>query len=110
MIDTFLIIVFIVLIILSAFFSGSETAYFNLKTHHDDVPQKLKDLLLKPRHLLVSILTGNTIINVGIGSLAALITMDQVGNNTNIMIKRFPYSLFVLTKTCQSKVCFVYCY
>ena len=47
MIDTFLIIVFIVLIILSAFFSGSETAYFNLKTHHDDVPQKLKDLLLK---------------------------------------------------------------
>ena len=86
MIDTFLIIVFIVLIILSAFFSGSETAYFNLKTHHDDVPQKLKDLLLKPRHLLVSILTGNTIINVGIGSLAALITMDQVGNNTNIIL------------------------
>ena len=88
MIDTFLIIVFIVLIILSAFFSGSETAYFNLKTHHDDVPQKLKDLLLKPRHLLVSILTGNTIINVGIGSLAALITMDQVGNNTNIILIR----------------------
>ena len=86
MIDTFLIIVFIVLIILSAFFSGAETAYFNLKTHHDDVPQKLKDLLLKPRHLLVSILTGNTIINVGIGSLAVLITMDQVGNNTNIIL------------------------
>jgi len=45
MIDIFLIIFFIFLIILSGFFSGSETAYFNLKTHHDDIPQKLRDLL-----------------------------------------------------------------
>ena len=59
---------------LSAFFSGTETAYFNIKTHRDDVPSKLKDLLDNPRRLLVSILTGNTIVNVGIGSLAAIIT------------------------------------
>ena len=86
MIDIFLIIFFISLIILSAFFSGSETAYFNLKTHHDDIPQKLKDLLSNPRSLLVSILTGNTIINVAIGSFAAFITTTQISDNTNIIL------------------------
>ena len=86
MIDIFLIIFFIFLIILSGFFSGSETAYFNLKTHHDDIPQKLRDLLSNPRSLLVSILTGNTIINVAIGSLAAFITTTQISDNTNIIL------------------------
>ncbi len=84
--DMFFIIFFIFLILLSGFFSGSETAYFNLKIHHDDIPQKLKDLLSKPRSLLVSILTGNTIINVAIGSLAALITTSQISDNTNIIL------------------------
>lgn len=86
MIDIFLIIFFISLILLSGFFSGSETAYFNLKIHHDDIPKKLKDLLEKPRSLLVSILTGNTIINVAIGSLAAVITTNQISNDTNIIL------------------------
>ena len=86
MIDIFLIIFFIFLIILSGFFSGSETAYFNLKTHHDDIPQKLRDLLSNPRSLLVSILTGNTIINVAIGSFAAFITTTQISDNTNIIL------------------------
>jgi len=86
MLDIFLIIIFLFLLILSGFFSGSETAYFNLKTHHNDIPEKLKDLLEKPRSLLVSILTGNTIINVAIGSFAALITASQIGNDTNIIL------------------------
>ena len=86
MLDTFLILIFVFLIILSGFFSGSETAYFNLKTHHNDVPRKLKDLLSKPRRLLVSILTGNTIINVAIGSLAVLITTSQISSSPNIIL------------------------
>tara|TARA_B100000212_G_scaffold61501_1_gene41769 strand:- start:354 stop:1538 length:1185 start_codon:yes stop_codon:yes gene_type:complete len=71
---------------LSAFFSGTETAYFNLKTHRDNVPSKLKDLLDNPRRLLVSILTGNTIVNVGIGSLAAIITYRISPDNQNLML------------------------
>ena len=71
---------------LSAFFSGTETAYFNLKTHRDDVPSKLKELLDNPRRLLVSILTGNTIVNVGIGSLAAIITYRISPDNQNLML------------------------
>ena len=85
-ISFYIIIFFILLIVLSAFFSGTETAYFNLKTHRDDVPSKLKDLLDNPRSLLVSILTGNTIVNVGIGSLAAIITYRISPDNQNLML------------------------
>ena len=85
-ISFYIIIFFILLIVLSAFFSGTETAYFNLKTHRDDVPSKLKDLLDNPRRLLVSILTGNTIVNVGIGSLAAIITYRISPDNQNLML------------------------
>ena len=70
---------------MSAFFSGSETAYFNLKLHRDNLPPKLKDLLKNPRNLLVSILTGNTIINVAIGSLAAIITYRLNSDNPNLI-------------------------
>ena len=71
-----MIAIFIALIFLSAFFSGSEIAYFNLKPYRQDIPNKLKKLLLTPRKLLVSILTGNTIVNVLIGSLSTLITVN----------------------------------
>ena len=85
-ISIYIIISFIFLIMLSAFFSGTETAYFNIKTHRDDVSSKLKDLLDNPRRLLVSILTGNTIVNVGIGSLAAIITYRISPDNQNLML------------------------
>ena len=78
--------IFLVLILLSAFFSGTETAYFNIKPHRDDVPSKLKDLLADPRSLLVSILTGNTIINVAIGSLAAIITYRISPDSPNLIL------------------------
>jgi len=86
MIDTFLILIFVLLIVLSGFFSGSETAYFNLRAHHDDIPKKLKDMISRPRRLLVSILTGNTLINVAIGSLAALITTTQISSDPNVIL------------------------
>ena len=85
-ISIYILISFIFLIMLSAFFSGTETAYFNIKTHRDDVPSKLKDLLDNPRRLLVSILTGNTIVNVAIGSLAAIITYRISPDNQNLML------------------------
>ena len=85
-ISFYIVIFFVLLIMLSAFFSGTETAYFILKTHRDDVPSKLKELLDNPRSLLVSILTGNTIVNVGIGSLAAIITYRISPDNQNLML------------------------
>ena len=68
------IFIFILLIIFSAFFSGSETAYFHLRKHSNKTPKKILSILKHPRRLLVSILTGNTLANVAIASLAAYIT------------------------------------
>ena len=68
------IIIFIFLLILSAFFSGTETAYFHIRKHRKETPEKIKSVLDFPQHLLISLLTGNTIVNVSIASLAAYIT------------------------------------
>ncbi|MCF7923097.1 MAG: hemolysin family protein [Candidatus Marinimicrobia bacterium] len=75
---------FIVLLGMSAFFSGSETALFNLKRHdfeklkHDLAPSSrhIVRLLTTPKRLLITILTGNTIVNVALASMAAVITAE----------------------------------
>ncbi len=76
------IALFILLLGTSAFFSGSETALFNLKRQdveklkHDLAPSSrlIVRLLAKPKRLLITILTGNTIVNVALASMAAIIT------------------------------------
>jgi len=73
---------FILLLGTSAFFSGSETALFNLKRNdldklkHDLAPSSrlIVKLLGTPKKLLITILTGNTIVNVALASMAAIIT------------------------------------
>ena len=69
-------IIFIILLILSAFFSGTETAYFHIRKYRKKTPEQIKNILDYPQRLLVSLLTGNTIINVTIASLAAYITIN----------------------------------
>ena len=69
-------IIFFILLILSAFFSGTETAYFHIRKYRKETPKKIKNILDYPQRLLVSLLTGNTIINVTIASLAAYITAN----------------------------------
>lgn len=86
------ITMFILLLGMSAFFSGSETALFNLKRNdleklkHDLAPSSrlIVRLLTTPKRLLITILTGNTIVNVALASMAALITAEiasQMGVN-----------------------------
>ncbi|MBC8196382.1 MAG: HlyC/CorC family transporter [Candidatus Marinimicrobia bacterium] len=77
----FYFILFTILLILSGIFSGSETALFQIKTHRKDIPEDILKLLENPRKLLISILTGNTIINVIIASLAAMITSKFAKDN-----------------------------
>ena len=85
----FYIFLFIILLFLSGIFSGSETALFQFKTHHKDIPDEILQLLENPQKLLVSILTGNTIINVIIASFAAIITIDfahSQGYSTSLIL------------------------
>ena len=71
-----LISIFIILIILSAFFSSLETALFHLKSHQK-INKVVERLLKNPKKLLASLLTGNTIVNISIGSLAAYYTLQN---------------------------------
>ncbi len=74
------IIIFVLLLFLSAFFSGSETAYFNIKEHKKDIPESVLKLLKDPRKLLVSLLTGNTLVNVGLAFMSAIIATKIAQN------------------------------
>ncbi len=89
--------VFIILLVFSAFFSGSETAYFSLtpaqlekfkiSTNHSE--RRVSKLMGWPRQLLITIVIGNTVVNITIASLAAILTSDlshMIGFNQNIVI------------------------
>jgi len=76
------VISFLFFIGLSAFFSGSETALFSL-THIDlarlreqDTPsaRRVIRLLQNPSRLLITILTGNTLVNICAATIATLFT------------------------------------
>ena len=86
---------------LSAFFSGTETAYFHIRKHRDDTPEKVKSTLDHPRRLLVSLLTGNTIVNVAMASLGAYLTHQYAQDHgwhesTLILIEVIVISTIVL--------------
>ena len=75
-----MIIFIIILLIISGFFSASETSFFNLKKH-EKVNKDVKQLLDKPRELLTFILIGNTLANIAIGSIAASYTINVLSKN-----------------------------
>ena len=83
--------------ILSAFFSGSEVALFSLDrkkikntfTNFPLIQEYLDDLLDHPRRLLVSILIGNTFVNVTASIIAVSLAMEfaeSFGYSRNIML------------------------
>ena len=76
----------------SAFFSGSETALFSLsrldlqqlRKENDPNSEKLHELLDQPRRLIISILSGNELVNIAAaanmtGILVSLYGADQAG-------------------------------
>jgi gliding motility-associated protein GldE len=78
------ILILFVLLLLSAFFSGSEVALFsldrkkikkNLESNHL-VGRYLLNLIEHPRRLLVTILIGNTLVNVAASIVAVSIAID----------------------------------
>ena len=91
-------ILLIILILFSAFFSGTETAFFSLsniklkkmisrKEKNAELVAKLKS---NPQRLLITILIGNNLANIAAASLATVIVADifhsqVVGITTGIM-------------------------
>ncbi len=79
--------VLVVLLALSAFFSGSEVALFSIsRTQREDLSgdeskaaRRVIWMLERPRSLLITILLLNTIVNVGAAILSAVLTVDIAG-------------------------------
>ena len=72
----------LVLLLLSGAFSGAETAFFRLQGRIKDfgadaaVPDRVLAVLARPRHLLISLLTANTLVNIAMAFVAALMAAE----------------------------------
>ena len=67
-------LILILLLFLSAFFSGSETAFMSLKLHRKNVPDHLKLILKDSKMFLTSVLSANTIVNISIAVFSTYLT------------------------------------
>ncbi len=98
----FILLVF--LLILSGFFSSSETALFSLgrtKTRHlvkseARVNQLIFQMKQDPHRLLSTILIGNNIVNIGASSLATVITLHYFPGRNAVGIATGVMTLLVL--------------
>ena len=100
----FSLIVTIVLLIISAFVSGSEVAMFSLapadverlKNENNEKERTLLKLLNKPNKLLATILIANNLVNVAIVMLSAYIT-NALFDFTNYQTLGFVIQVVVVT-------------
>ncbi len=87
--NTFMIVMLVILVVLSAFFSASETAYsslnqIRLKSRADSGDQKAKQVLALAKrydNLLSTILIGNNIVNISMSSLGTVLFTKMLGGS-----------------------------
>jgi putative hemolysin len=83
------IIILSILVLLSAFFSGVETAIFSISKlrikHLIEIKKRgaitLDKLKSQPHRLLITILIGNNLVNIGASALATSIAIDMFSSN-----------------------------
>ncbi|MDJ0655918.1 MAG: HlyC/CorC family transporter [Xanthomonadales bacterium] len=100
---SFLLILLAILLVLSAFFSGSETALMALNRYrlrhmaHEGHrgARRTHDLLDKPDRLIGIILLGNNLVNISAATVATLIAMRLAGE-LGILIAPFVFTVVVL--------------
>lgn len=98
------ILAVVVLILLSAFFASAEIAIFSLGDHrigtlvNDDVPgaEMLAALKSDPRRLLVTILVGNNVANIGMSSIATGLLGLYLAPGESVLIATFGVTSLVL--------------
>lgn len=102
------IFIMILGLVFSAFFSGSEVAFFSLSTRLEDLQQdekghsadfRILQMLSKPRRLLATILIGNTFSNIIASVLAAVITGSLLGLIEVSEVLIYTLEVIVLTFT-----------
>lgn len=103
------VILLVVLLLFSAFFSGSEVAFFSTKQKNLDEDFKSSKLIYRyasnliafPRRLLITILVGNTLVNVAASIIAVSIALEiaylyQVKINVILTIQIILITIIIL--------------
>jgi len=91
------LVIVLVLLVLSAFFSSAESAYFSLSRairdqfaeSDDPRARRVARQLGDPRRLLASILSGNTIVNTAAAAITALLAAElavNLGGDPNLAV------------------------
>lgn len=102
--EPWLLLIFLILmLILSAFFSGTETSVLSLNRYRlkhkankgDKVAKKLFSMISKPDKFLVLVLIGNNLVNICASSIATILALEYCGNYA-IAISTFGLTLIVL--------------
>ena len=92
----YLLLAFIFCLLLSAFFSGSETAFLNLRKNNKKIPSDILEFPQQTKRLLIGLLFGNTIVNICIAFLGAyFIHQIEVEGKFQSVILRFIEIVFV---------------
>ncbi len=76
-----LLLLTILLLSLSAFFSGSEAAFFSLASYHKTEQPKIKQLLASPQRLLATIIFGNLTVNTSATAIFTLFLINFAHTN-----------------------------
>lgn len=98
-----LIITLVLMILLSAFFSASETAMMAINRYRlkhlaktNKSAKRVQTLLDRPDRLLGVILLGNTFINICASSIATIIAIDFFGENLGLILASVLMTLLLL--------------
>ena len=82
--DSLPYLILLLLLMLSAFFSGSETAFFSinklqikkLESNKDSASKRILKLLKNPTYLLIKILLCNTLVNIAVSSISTVMAIE----------------------------------
>lgn len=107
-----MLLLFALLLFLSAFFSASETACFSLDLVKRTkmfqggrrAAQRLQGLLRKPRDLLMTVLIGNMLVNITLSSLAA----DFFGEARFLAVASITLALLVFGEITPKNIAYAY--
>lgn len=103
-VDIIYILVIIICLVFSAFFSGSETAFISLQKFrlHHLVESKVKGvglvakMLERPERLLSTILLGNTLVNTAASTLATVMVVAVLGERTGVITATIGMTVILL--------------
>ena len=91
-------------LVLSAFFSSSETAFMSLErvrilylvTVRRHGADKMLERLNEPERTLSTVLLGNNLVNIAAASVATALAVGWLGENTGVLVATFGLTFFLL--------------